>query len=164
MTQSTIPSSPTILQPGTTAPTFTLATGPDKKISLEDFKGKPVVLMFYPFDWSPVCTAQACSYTDHASIFKDLDASILGISVDSVWSHQAFAKTNEIEFTLLSDFEPKGSVAKAYGVFREKDGMSERALFVIDAHGVIRWSHLSPIGQDPGYEGIASALKALDTK
>ena len=153
-----------ILGPGTKAPDFTLGNTPDKKISLKDYAGKPVVLMFYPLDWSPPCTEQACSYAQNYSEFEKLGAQVLGISVDSAWSHQAFAKANEISFPLLSDFEPKGATAKAYGVYRDKDGISDRALFVIDGTGIIRWSYRSPIGQNPGYDGIVTALKSLGSK
>jgi peroxiredoxin len=153
-----------MLSPGTKAPDFTLGTSPDKEISLKDYVGKPVVLMFYPLDWSPTCTEQACSYSEHYCEFSKLGAQILGVSVDSVWSHQAFAKANKITFPLLADFEPKGATAKAYGVYRDKDGISERALFVIDDAGIIRWSYRSPIGYNPGYDGIVNALKSLGSK
>ena len=149
-----------ILQPGTQAPAFTLHTTPDKKLSLADFAGKPVVLAFYPADWSPVCGDQMAFYNEVLSEFSRFGASLLGISVDGEWCHAAFAEQRKLRFPLLADFEPKGEVARAYGVYRD-DGVSERALFVIDGTGVIRWSYLSPIEVNPGADGILTALEAL---
>ena len=93
--------------------------------------------------------------------FQRFNAELLGISVDGVWSHLAFSKDRNLHFPLLSDFEPKGSVARKYGVYRQQDGTTERALFVIDSEGVIRWSYVSPIDIDPGAEGILKALESL---
>jgi peroxiredoxin len=92
------------------------------------------------------------------------DAEVLGISVDGPWCHLAFKNDRKLKFTLLSDFEPKGEVSRMYGAYREKEGVSERALFVIDAEGVIRWSYLSPVGVNPGADGILDALEALTAK
>jgi peroxiredoxin len=149
------------LAAGTPAPDFTLPCGPGKTISLSDFRGQPVILVFYPADWSPVCGDQVVLYNEILPIFKEYKAQLLGISVDGVWCHRAFARSRALDFPLLSDFEPKGAVAQAYGVYREEDGFSERALFVIDVEGIIRWSYVSPIDVNPGAEGILSALEAL---
>lgn len=149
------------LPPGTAAPEFTLASGPDKTLSLSDLRGKPVVLAFYPADWSPVCGDQMALYNEILPEFAQHDAQLLGISVDGVWCHQAFAKDHKLAFPLLPDFEPKGAVARKYGVYREADGITERALFVIDKDGVIQWSYVSPIGVNPGADGILAALEAL---
>jgi peroxiredoxin len=148
------------LKAGDTAPDFTLPSTPDQKVSLSEFRGQPVVLVFYPADWSPVCGDQLALYNELLPEFSASGAQIIGISVDGIWCHIAFGKDRKYHFPLLSDFEPKGAVARQYGVYREHDGESERALFVIDAVGVIRWSHVSPIGINPGADGI---LKALDS-
>jgi peroxiredoxin len=150
----------TALQPGVQAPDFSLSTNPDQKVSLSEFRGQPVVLVFYPADWSPVCSDQLALYNELKPEFSVFDAVIIGISVDGVWCHLAFSKDRKLNIPLLSDFEPKGAVARQYGVYRVKDGESERALFVIDADGLIRWSHVSPVGINPGADGI---LKALET-
>ena len=93
--------------------------------------------------------------------FQRHNAEVLGISVDGVWCHQAFAKARNLHFPLLADFEPKGAVSRAYGAYRARDGFSERALFVVDADGVIRWSYVSPVDVNPGVDGVLAALEAL---
>jgi peroxiredoxin len=152
---------PTILKPGAKAPEFTLKSTPDQSVSLRDFRGRPVVLAFYPADWSPVCSDQMGLYAQVMPEFKKFNAEVLGISVDGIWSHLAFAKDRKLNFPLLSDFEPKGAVSRSYGAFEARVGESARALFVIDAHGLIRWSLLSPDGVNPGADGILSALEEL---
>jgi peroxiredoxin len=149
------------LKAGMIAPEFTLATTPDQKVSLSEFRGRPVVLAFYPADWSPVCGDQLGLYNELKGEFDRYNATLIGISVDGIWCHLAFAKDRKYHFPLLSDFEPKGATAKTYGVYREKDGESERALFVIDGDGVIVWSYVSPIGINPGADGILHQLEAL---
>jgi peroxiredoxin len=153
-----------ILAPGTAAPDFTLPATPDQKLSLRDLRGKPVVLAFYPADWSPVCGDQMALYNEIHSEFQKYKAEVVGISVDGAWCHAAFSKDRNLHFPLLADFEPKGAVAKAYGVYRDNDGFSERALFVIDEEGVIFWSYASPIGVNPGADGILEALENLKEK
>ncbi len=150
-----------ILKPGTPAPDFTLPSSPQHSVSLAEFRGRPVVLAFYPADWSPVCGDQMALYNEMLSEFSKQGAQLLGISVDGVWCHAAFTAERKLRFPLLADFEPKGAVARQYGVYREGDGTSERALFVIDAQGVLRWSFLSPIGVNPGADGIFDALEAI---
>ena len=154
---------PTILQAGTPAPEFTLHVTPDQTVSLSDFRGRPVILAFYPADWSPVCGDQMVLYNEILSEFHKHHAELLGISVDGAWCHGAFAAQRKLHFALLSDFEPKGGVARQYGVYREHEGTAERALFVIDGDGTIRWSYLSPVGINPGADGILEALEALDS-
>ncbi len=151
----------TILQPGVRAPDFTLPSGPDERISLGDYRGRPVVLFFYPADWSPVCGDQVVLYNEILPLFEEHNAQVLGISVDGVWCHRAFAQDRNLSFPLLADFEPKGAVARAYGVYREEDGYSGRALFVIDVEGIVRWSYQSPIHINPGADGILRALESL---
>src|SRR6266851_5281067 len=116
---------PAILPPGTTAPDFQLPVTPDQRISLSELRGKPVVLAFYPADWSPVCGDQMALYNEVLSEFQRHDAELLGISVDGAWSHLAFAADRKLHFPLLADFEPKGAVARAYGVYRAAEGHSE---------------------------------------
>jgi peroxiredoxin len=149
------------LPPGAVAPDFELPSTPDQKVMLSDFRGQPVILAFYPEDWSPVCSDQMGLYQAVLPEFQKLGAELLGISVDGIWSHLAFAKDRNLHFPLLADFEPKGEVARAYQVYRAKEGTSERALFVIDAKGIIRWSFVSPVGVNPGADGILRALENL---
>ena len=152
------------LSAGTPAPDFTLKTTPDQSVSLSDFRGQPVIIAFYPADWSTVCSDQMALYNQVLPEFRRLGAALLGVSVDGAWCHGAFASDRKLHFPLLADFEPKGAVARAYGVYRDEEGTSERALFVIDGGGVIRWSYVSPVGVNPGVEGILAALEALDRK
>jgi peroxiredoxin len=151
----------TALKPGVQAPDFSLSTTPDQKVSLSDLRGHLVVLVFYPADWSPVCSDQLALYNELKPEFSEFGAQIIGISVDGVWCHLAFSKDRKLHIPVLADFEPKGAVAGQYGVYREKDGESERALFVIDPEGVIRWSYVSPVGINPGADGIFKALESM---
>lgn len=150
-----------ILSPGTVAPPFTLRVTPDQSLSLEELRGKPAILAFYPADWSPVCGDQMTLYNQVLPMFHKSNAEILGISVDGVWCHKAYAEHRSLHFSLLSDFEPKGAVARQYGAYRENEGVCERALFVLDRHGVVFWSYLSPIAVNPGADGILDALDRL---
>jgi len=152
------------LPAGTAAPDFSLKSTPDQAVKLGDFRGQPVVLAFYPADWSPVCGDQMALYNEILPEFRELGAQLLGISVDGVWCHAAFGRDRKLHFPLLADFEPKGAVARQYGVYRDDDGCTERALFVIDANGVIYWSYVSPIGVNPGADGILSALEELRSR
>jgi peroxiredoxin len=149
------------LAPGTKASDFTLASAPAQTVSLTDYRGRPVILAFYPADWSPVCGDQMALYNEVLPEFERYGAQLLGISVDGVWCHAAFVKDRKLRFPLLADFEPKGEVARRYGVYRAGDGVTERALFVIDGDGIIRWSDVSPIDVNPGADGILRALDAL---
>ena len=152
------------LQAGTPAPNFTLSSTPDQKVSLEDFRGRPVILAFYPADWSPVCGDQMALYNEILPEFKRFGAELFGISVDGAWCHSAYRQNRNLHFSLLADFEPKGEVARNYGVYRPGEGVSERALFVIDGEGKISWSYVSPIAVNPGADGILSALENLSAK
>jgi len=149
-----------ILTPGTPAPDFTLPVTPDQTVTLSELKGRPVILAFYPADWSPVCGDQMALYNEVLPEFHKHHAELLGISVDGAWCHAAFAKDRKLHFPLLADFEPKGAVSKLYGAYHSA-GFSERALFVIDKEGVIRWSYCSPVGVNPGADGILEALEKL---
>jgi peroxiredoxin len=152
------------LPPGSQAPDFTLAATPDQKISLSDFRGRPVILAFYPADWSPVCGDQMSLYNEVLPEFKRFNAELLGISVDGAWCHSAYRQDRNLHFSLLADFEPKGEVARDYGVYRKSEGVCERALFVIDGNGRIAWSYVSPIAVNPGADGILRALEELSAK
>src|SRR6267378_1067573 len=152
------------LGPGVQAPDFALRCTPNQSVSLSELRGRPVILAFYPADWSPVCGDQMALYNEVLDEFQEFEAELIGISVDGAWCHAAFAKQNKLHFPLLADFEPKGAVARAYGVYDEKDGVCERALFVINAEGIIHWSYVSPNDVNPGANGILSALEDLKAK
>jgi len=152
------------LPAGTTAPGFTLPSSPSHQVSLADFRGRPLVLAFYPADWSPVCGDQLALYSSLHDEFERLGAEVVGISVDGPWCHAAYAEGRRLRVTLLSDFEPKGEVSRSYGVYNEEEGTSGRALFVIDADGIIRWSYLSPDAVNPGADGILEALEGLQAE
>jgi peroxiredoxin len=162
-TQSQQQSQTTALQPGITAPDFTLRTTPDQSISLNQYRGNPVILVFYPADFSPVCGDEMTLFNKLLPEFQRLNAEVIGISVDGVWCHLAFSKEKNLKIPLLTDFEPKGEVAKKYGVYRQKDGIAERALFLLDKDGIIRYSYVSPIGVNPGADGIFKALESIST-
>ncbi|GGE66697.1 peroxiredoxin [Pedobacter psychrotolerans] len=153
-----------MLEKGTVAPDFELNATPDQKIKLSDFKGRNIILAFYPADWSPVCGDQMALYNEMLKYFSKHDAQMIGISVDSTWCHNAFQQDRKLHFPLLADFEPKGEVSKAYGVYDDEVGESKRALFVIDKDGKIAWSYLSPTAVNPGADGILNALEELEKK
>jgi peroxiredoxin len=150
------------LAKGTKAPDFSLPAAPDRKMSLEELRGRPIVLTFYPADWSPVCGDQVALYNEMKDEFDRYGAQLVGVSVDGAWCHRAFARHLNLLFPLLADFEPKGEVARRYGVYRATDGVSERALFVIDSEGTIAWSYVSPIDVNPGADRIIVALEELE--
>jgi peroxiredoxin len=154
----------TILAAGMRAPDFTLPVTPERDLRLRELRGKPAILAFYPADWSPVCGDQMALYNQVLPEFERLDAQLVGISVDGKWCHAAFADARKLHFPLLADFEPKGAVAKAYHVYHAQDGISERALFVIDEDGIVQWSYVSPMGVNPGADGILRALESLPAK
>jgi len=153
-----------ILQAGASAPDFSGVVTPDQKLSLSDLRGRRVILAFYPADWSPVCGDQMSLYNVVLPEFRKHGADLLGISVDGAWCHQAYAKANQLHFPLIADFHPKGAIASAFGAYRERDGVAERALFVIDEAGHIAWSYRSPIAVNPGADGILDALERMPKK
>lgn len=156
------PKSP--LQAGFSAPDFSLESDAGEKVSLADLRGQPVILVFYPADWSPVCGDQLALYNEILPMFEEYNAQLLGISVDNRWCHRAYAQDRNLKYPLLSDFEPKGEVARKFGVYDSQNGLSQRALFVIDEGGKIHWSYLSPGGVNPGADGILSALESLQKR
>ena len=151
-----------MLNIGIQAPDFSLFTTPDQSIKLNQLKGKKVILAFYPADWSPVCGDQMALYNEVLKFFHKQNAELIGISVDSRWCHLAFSQDRKLHFPLLADFEPKGAVAKLYDVYDEEVGECKRALYIIDETGIIRWNYLSPVGINPGADGILNALDEMN--
>jgi peroxiredoxin len=150
-----------ILGPGARAPSFDLPVTPDRQWELCEFRGRNLVMAFYPADWSPVCGDQLALYNEALPELERLGAALVGISVDGAWCHAAYAASRNLHFPLLADFEPKGEVSKRYGAYEYGLGMSKRALFVVDGEGTIRWSYLSPIEVNPGVDGILTALDSM---
>jgi peroxiredoxin len=151
-----------VITPGAQAPDFTLRDQDGKKVSLSDFHGRTVVLVFYPLDFSPVCTDQLNVYQEVAGVLAERGVSLRGISVDSAFAHKAFQEHLGVTFPLLADFHPKGAVARAYGVFLEERGHSERALVMVGPEGVVAWSHVSATPLEiPGANLIFDALDQL---
>ncbi|RKH60990.1 redoxin domain-containing protein [Corallococcus aberystwythensis] len=161
------PSTPALsrpLLPGSRAPSFQLAATPDTSVSLADCAGSPVVLVFYPADFSPVCSDELALFNELLPEMQRLGARVFGVSVDSVWSHLAFAKERKLRFPLLADFHPKGEMSRCYQAWRESEGVSERALYVLTGDGVIAWSHMSPPSVNPGADGVLDALEHLSAQ
>ncbi len=154
---------PTPLPPGTPAPDFTLPRSQYASVSLNDVRGRRVVLAFYPADWEPVSREQLGLYQEYVSTFRSLRAEAIGISTDGIWSHVAFARETGVRFPLLADSHPKGAVTRAYGVYLERKELSSRALFVLDEQGTIRWSqaYLTPV--NPGADDILRALETMSS-
>jgi peroxiredoxin len=147
--------------PGTRAPDFTLPRTLHECFSLHDVHGHPAILVFYPGDWEPVSCQQLALYQAYLPELHRFGAALIGISVDSVWSHTAFGRARNLTFSLLSDFQPKGEVARAYGVYREDEGRSGRAMFVLDAEGTVCWSRVYPHNLNPGVDGMLTALETM---
>ncbi len=152
----------TPLQPGVRAPSFSLKATPDQEVSLDDFQGQPLILAFYPADFSPVCSSEMALFNEILPEFQKHHASLVGISVDSVWCHLEFSRQKNLRFPLLADFHPKGEVARRYNAYREEAGECQRALYLIDRDGNIAWSYISPIGINPGADGLLKALEELN--
>jgi peroxiredoxin len=152
---------PEILAAGADAPDFSGRVTPDQTVSLNDFRGRRVILAFYPADWSPVCGDQMTLYNAVLAEFRKHDAELLGLSVDGPWCHQAYARHNNLHFPLVADFHPKAAIARSYGAYRDSEGVAERALFIVDEGGRIAWSYCSPIAVNPGADGILDALEAM---
>jgi peroxiredoxin len=144
---------------GEQAPDFTLRDQDGEKVSLSDYRGRKVMLVFYPADFSPVCGDQFSIYQEVKPEIDETGAELVGISVDSAWAHKAFQEKLGFEFTLLSDFEPKGEVARAYGSYIDRVGTANRALVLIDGDGVVAWTYESSNpGEFPGANVIFDAL------
>jgi peroxiredoxin len=147
------------LSVGSPAPEFSLKDQSQKEVKLSDFRGKKrVVLVFYPLDWSPVCTNEHVCFVNGMKQFEQLDAQVLGLSVDSVWSHKAYAEKMGIGYPLLADFNPRGAVAAKFGVYLEDKGITGRAISIIDRDGKIAWHKDYDIPVVPDIEEVARAL------
>ena len=153
-----------VLAAGVDAPDFRLKVTPDQTLSLGELLGSPLILAFYPADWSPVCGDEMALFNEILPEFTRLGARLIGISVDGPWCHAEYARQKNLHFPLLSDFEPKGAVSRAYGAYDAEEGVSARALFVIDSQGKIFWSYNSPMAVNPGADGILQALEDLQSQ
>ncbi|HZV86706.1 MAG TPA: redoxin domain-containing protein [Candidatus Binatus sp.] len=149
---------------GQTAPDFTLMNQEKKDVKLSDFAGKKnVVLMFYPLDWSPTCTSEhACMVNDMRS-FDTLDAEVLGVSVDSVWSHKAYAEKMGIKYSLLADFQPRGAMSDKYGVYLADKGITGRSIIIVNKAGKVAWVKHYDIPVVPDLKEVAAALSQVKT-
>jgi peroxiredoxin len=162
--RSMYPTPDKLIEPGKQAPDFDLMAAPTQNVRLSALRERPVVLVFYPGDFSPVCTDQLSLYQTAAPAFANYHAQVLAISTDGVWCHQAFAQQRELKYPLLADAWPHGATAEAYGVLDTDDGTAARALFVLDPSGVVTWNYLSPAGMNPGADGILAALDSMTSK
>jgi peroxiredoxin len=146
---------------GQAAPEFNLKDQNHKDIKLSDLRGKPVVLMFYPLDWSPVCTDEHGCFVKSIGEFSKLNAEVLGLSVDSTWSHQAFAEKMGITYSLLADFHPRGAVADKFGMYHADKGITGRAIIIIAKDGKIAWIKNYGFGEAPSVKEVAEALAKI---
>ena len=147
---------------GQTAPDFTLKDQSQKDVKLSDFAGKKnVVLVFYPLDWSPTCTNEHACFVNDMRSFEKLDAEVMGVSVDSVWSHKAFADKMGIQYPLLADFQPRGAVAEKFGFYLADKGITGRAVVIIDKDGKIAWVKDVGIPNVPDMKEVSQALEQL---
>lgn len=147
---------------GAPAPEFSLKDQDQKEVKLSDYRGKKkVVLVFYPLDWSPVCTKEHACMVNDKKQFEDLDAQVLGISVDSVWSHKAYADKMGIHYPLLADFQPRGAVGEKYGVYLADKGITGRAIYIIDRNGKLAWQKNYDIPVVPDINEVSQALAAV---
>ncbi len=155
------PEKPALLSPGERAPDFQLEASTGETIALADLRGKPVILAFYPADFSPVCGSQMALYNEALPMFEEYGGQLVGISVDSVATHREFSQAQSLRFPLLADDDPQGEMARKYRVYDESRRRAQRGLYVLDPEGIVQWSHLSPIGVNPGADGILRALEDL---
>src|SRR5271155_3071466 len=146
------------IQVGSPAPDFALKDQNQKEIKLADYKGKKVVIVFYPLDWSPVCTNEHICILNDMKRFEQLDAQVLGLSVDSAWSHKAYAEKMGIHYPLLADFQPRGAVAEKFGVYLAEKGITGRAIAIINKAGNVAWFKNYDIPVVPDLNEVASAL------
>jgi len=151
-----------VIRAGEPAPEFTLSDQDGAQVSLAGFPGRTIALVFYPADFSPVCTDQLSVYQDQLAEFEARGVEVLGISVDGAFCHKAFAKHLDLTIRLLADFHPKGEVAKAYGLWSEEYGVAQRALVMVGPDGAVEWSHRSPPLEVPGPELVFAALDARE--
>lgn len=149
-----------LIEVGAAAPDFTLADQDKKKHTLSDYSGQPVVLLFYPLDFSGICSEEMTCVMDNMTRFQELDAQVFGISVDSTYCHQAFAEARGVEYPLLADFHPKGEVARTYGIYLEDYGISSRGYIVIDGNGTVSAAKDVGPGTMPDFDEIVAAVAA----
>lgn len=147
---------------GDVAPDFELRDQGRQPVRLSDFRGKRVVLMFYPFAFSGICTPEVCEIRDHRAELVNDDTQVLSVSVDSVHVLRAFAEANDVQYPLLSDFWPHGAVAQQYGAFDDEIGVARRATFIIDRDGVVRWSVVNAISDPRSLDDYRKALAEID--
>lgn len=143
---------------GSPAPDFTLKDQSQKEVRLSDFRGKNVVIVFYPLDWSPVCTNEHACFVNDMKRFEELNAQVLGVSVDSAWSHKAYAEKMGIPYPLLADFQPRGAMAAQYGAYLAEKGITNRSIFIVDKQGKIAWMKNYDIPVVPDLKEVADAL------
>src|SRR5271168_2931497 len=149
---------------GQTAPDFTLMNQEKKEVKLSDFAGKNnVVLVFYPLDWSPTCTTEHACMVNDKRTFDTLDAEVLGVSVDSVWSHKAYAEKMGIKYSLLADFQPRGAMSEKYGVYLPEKGITGRSIVIINKDGKVAWVKHYDIPVVPDVQEVATALQQVKT-
>jgi peroxiredoxin len=147
---------------GQTAPDFMLLNQDKKEVKLSDFAGKKnVVLVWYPLDWSPTCTNEHVCFVNDMKAFETLDAEVLGVSVDSVWSHKAFAEKMGIKYSLLADFHPRGAMSEKYGVYMADKGITGRAIAIVNKAGKIAWVKNYDIPVVPDLKEVAAALSQV---
>ena len=152
-----------MIEAGEKAPDFSLPNHKGEQVSLSDFRGRRVMLAFYPNDFSPVCSDQLSIYQEVKPSLDEAGLEVVGISIDHSWAHRAFRKQLNLEFTLLADFHPKGAVAERYGAYLPDYGTSNRSLVLIDPEGMVRWVHESPTPLEiPGANLLFDALEATD--
>lgn len=161
MIDQSTPASDLLIGVGRAAPDFALCSAPGHLLDTRDLRGKSIILVFYPADWSDVCSDELAVFEAALQLFREQDAVLLGISVDGVWCHKAYSAARHLKFPLLSDFEPKGRVARLYGAYDGEAGTCTRSLVVVDPNGTVAWSYLSPIDINPGVDGVLDALDSL---
>jgi peroxiredoxin len=150
------------LSAGSMAPEFSLKDQNQKEVKLSDFQGKKnVVIVFYPLDWSPVCTNEHACFVNEMKSFEQLDAQVLGISVDSLWSHKAFAEKMGIHYPLLADFQPRGAVGEKFGVYLPEKGITGRAIAIVDRSGKVAWFKNYDIPTVPDVKEVSEALSEV---
>lgn len=146
---------------GQPAPDFTLKDQDQKDVKLSDYRGKNVVLAFYPLDWSPVCSKEHACFANDLQNFNSANAQVLGISVDSAWSHKAFAEKMAIKYPLLADFQPRGAVSSQYGMYLGDKGITNRATVIVDKQGVVRYVQVYEILSQRNNQDLVNELKKL---
>jgi peroxiredoxin len=147
-----------LIAAGQPAPEFMLKDQDQNDIKLSDYRGKNVVIVFYPLDWSPVCTEEHGCFVSHLAQFEEVNAQVLGLSVDSTWSHKAFAEKMGVTYPLLADFFPRGAVADKFGVYHADKGITGRAIVIVDKAGKVAWSKLYGFGELPNRTEVVEAL------